>query len=77
MLQNIFFGKRGQSLVSLLMFVMGIMANAQCSLTGWKKFSQTEQSSIAVKEDGTIWMWGNNTNGIKGDGTENTEDRIL
>lgn len=58
MLQNVFFGKRGQSLVSLLMFVMGIMANAQCSLTGWKKFSQTEQSSIAVKEDGTIWMWG-------------------
>ena len=69
MLQNVFFGKRGQSLVSLLMFVMGIMANAQCSLTGWKKFSQTEQSSIAVKEDGTIWMWGNNTNGIKGDDT--------
>lgn len=66
MFKNVSIGKAMMTAFSLC---VGVMMNAQCSLTGWKKFVQTEQSSIALKEDGTIWMWGANTDGIKGDGT--------
>ncbi|WP_434981167.1 T9SS type A sorting domain-containing protein [Daejeonia sp. YH14] len=66
MLQNVFFKK---AVFTLSLLFLSVALNAQCSTTGWKKFTQTEQSSIALKEDGTIWMWGANTSGIKGDGT--------
>lgn len=73
MLQNVFFGKRWQSLVSLLMFLLAVMANAQCSLTGWKKVEQGENFSIALKEDGTLWFWGLSTYGL-GNGVGNSEE---
>ncbi len=66
MLQKVFFQK---AVFTLSLLFLSVALNAQCSTTGWKKFTQTEQSSIALKEDGTIWMWGANTSGIKGDGT--------
>lgn len=61
------FTKIEHILFYMLFFSIGV--SAQCSLTGWKQFSQTEHSSIALKEDGTIWVWGGNTEGIAGNGT--------
>ncbi|HCM34027.1 MULTISPECIES: T9SS type A sorting domain-containing protein [Chryseobacterium] len=54
--------------IMALLLSFNIM-NAQCSLTGWKKFSQGETFSVALKEDGTLWMWGQNINSILGNGS--------
>ncbi|MFC3159647.1 Por secretion system C-terminal sorting domain-containing protein [Chryseobacterium arachidis] len=54
---------------SLLMFFLSLNVNAQCSLTGWSKLAQGENFSIALKQDGTLWIWGRNLYGILGDGT--------
>lgn len=65
-----FFGNRGREVAfALLLLLLSMNLSAQCSTTGWKKFSQGETFSIALKEDGTLWMWGQNSNGVKGDGT--------
>jgi len=55
--------------ISLLVLLVSLSLNAQCSLTGWKKVSQGENYSIALKEDGTIWIWGQNTYGLLGNGS--------
>jgi hypothetical protein len=55
------------ALVSLLLCVC-INVNAQCTNSSWKKLSQGTNFSIALKTDGTIWMWGLNSNGVRGNG---------
>ena len=57
------------SLGLLLLLLSGFNLNAQCSLTGWSKISQGENYTIALKQDGTLWFWGQNTYGLLGDGS--------
>ncbi|MFC6269778.1 T9SS type A sorting domain-containing protein [Frigoriflavimonas asaccharolytica] len=42
---------------------------AQCSTTGWVKIEKGLYHSVALKSDGTIWMWGLNTQGLLGNGS--------
>lgn len=51
----------------MILFSLGV--SAQCSLTGWAKVSQGENFSVALKEDGTLWVWGRNLYGLLGNGT--------
>jgi hypothetical protein len=37
--------------------------------TNWKQVSAGYQSTAAIKTDGTLWLWGNNTYGNLGDNT--------
>ena len=37
--------------------------------TNWKKISVGGSHTAAIKTDGTLWMWGSNTNGRLGDNT--------
>ncbi|MGC4041401.1 MAG: T9SS type A sorting domain-containing protein [Flavobacterium sp.] len=56
----------------LLMFTMLVFyqnGNSQCSTTGWQKLSQGENFTLALKADGTIWMWGVSFDGIMGTGS--------
>ena len=55
------------SAVILMAFQMN--ANAQCSETAWKKITQGENFSVALKEDGSLWVWGRNLYGLLGNGT--------
>lgn len=53
----------------ILLLIIQINVSAQCSTTGWKKVAQGENFSVALKEDGTLWVWGRNLYGLLGDGT--------
>jgi len=53
-----------KTLLLLLIFSF-LQINAQC----WKTISAGNNHNIALKPDGTLWGWGNNTNGQIGDGT--------
>lgn len=62
--------KRKNTLLGLvLLLVLQTNMSAQCSTTGWEKVSQGENYSIGLKEDGTIWIWGQNTYGLLGNGS--------
>lgn len=41
-------------------------------LTGWKTVSSGQQTSLAIREDGTLWAWGRNLEGQIGDNTKTT-----
>lgn len=43
--------------------------SAQCSESGWSKVVQGENFTVALKQDGTLWVWGRNLWGLLGDGT--------
>ncbi|MBS7230291.1 T9SS type A sorting domain-containing protein [Flavobacterium psychroterrae] len=49
----------------LLLIFSCLQINAQC----WKTIVPGNNHNIALKPDGTLWGWGNNTNGQIGDGT--------
>ena len=40
------------------------------SLTGVSKIAGSGYQTLAIKSDGTLWVWGNNANAAVGDGTE-------
>lgn len=50
----------------LFVVAFNIQLVAQC----WDTVSVGERHSVAIKTDGTLWAWGDNTDGQIGDGTE-------
>lgn len=54
-----------RKLIFLLIISMSLSTNAQC----WKTVSSSGHYSIAIKSDGTLWGWGENSSGQLGDGT--------
>lgn len=61
--------KRGNfALAAILLLTFCITINGQCSNNAWKQLSQGQNFSIALKTDGTIWMWGLNDSGVRGNG---------
>ncbi len=43
--------------------------------TNWKQVSTGVSHTAAVKTNGTLWVWGSNTNGQIGDNTSGTTHR--
>jgi alpha-tubulin suppressor-like RCC1 family protein len=51
-------------------FSLGTLSPAQTgTATNWKSLSAGSFFNLALKEDGTLWGWGNNNDGQIGDGT--------
>ena len=70
MKQIVFFGNKTKTaMFSLFMLLFGLSVSAQCSLTSWKKVAQGENFTVALKEDGSLWVWGRNLYGLLGNGT--------
>ncbi|TDX82597.1 putative secreted protein (Por secretion system target) [Epilithonimonas xixisoli] len=55
--------------ISSLAILASLSMNAQCSLTGYKNLSQGESFTVALKDDGSLWLWGYNNFGLSGNGT--------
>ena len=47
-----------------------VMASGTTPFSGVKAIAASYNHSIALKEDGTVWAWGKNTDGQLGDGTK-------
>lgn len=70
MLQTLLILKSKKSTaISLLVLLLSLNVSAQCSLTNWKKVAQGENFTVALKEDGSLWVWGRNLYGLLGNGT--------
>lgn len=62
--------KQKKALLGLvILLILQTNMSAQCSLTGWSKIAQGENFTVALKQDGTLWVWGRNLYGLLGDGT--------
>ena len=48
-----------------LLFLFPCLIFAQC----WQKVSVSSTHTLAIKTDGTLWAWGDNSYGQLGDGT--------
>ena len=56
--------------VILAVFLVSLpFFNTYAENNGFVKIEAIRGRVMALKEDGTVWVWGNNTNGIMGDGT--------
>ena len=49
----------------LIFFLKAIEINGQGNC--WKEIAAGEDHSLAIKNDGTLWAWGNNISGQLGD----------
>lgn len=58
-------------LISLILVLLSFKSKAQC----WQSVACGREYSLAVKTDGTLWAWGDNSYGCFGDGT--TNDKII
>jgi alpha-tubulin suppressor-like RCC1 family protein len=66
------FGQLGQGVTDLTPHdIPGLVGTA----TDWAFLSAGDLHSLAVKRNGTVWVWGDNTSGQLGDGT--TADRAI
>ena len=54
-----------KKIVLLICFCFIAIVDAQC----WKSVSAGSYFTMAIKDDGTLWAWGNNSIGQLGDGT--------
>ncbi len=61
-------GKK-QLLAGALLVASQVNLNAQCNLSGYKKMSQGESFTVALKNDSSLWLWGYNNYGVSGNGT--------
>jgi alpha-tubulin suppressor-like RCC1 family protein len=53
----------------LISFVIAVQVTAQC----WSKVSAGGMHTLALKNDGSLWAWGNNFYGQLGDGTNSNK----
>lgn len=68
------FSNQAKGIIVGGLLLMAQLFSAQCSETGWAKVAQGENFTVALKSDGTLWVWGRNLYGLLGDGTgANTE----
>jgi len=56
-------------LAGALSLFFQLNVDAQCSNTGYKKTSQGESFTVALKTDGSLWLWGYNNYGLSGNST--------
>ena len=56
-----------KNLTLILFLIFALNSYSQC----WKEISCGWTYTVALKEDGTLWAWGQNTNGQLGDSTYN------
>lgn len=56
---------KNQTLIIFLLLLMSNFSFAQC----WSKITSGSYHILAIKNDGTLWGWGNNSRGELGDGT--------
>lgn len=52
-------------IITIIFFLDSNSALAQC----WQNIQAGYNHTLAIKNDGTLWAWGNNSNGKLGDGT--------
>ncbi|AZA88477.1 T9SS C-terminal target domain-containing protein [Chryseobacterium shandongense] len=54
--------------IIIVVIVFNLNVHAQCTLTGYSKVTQGQNFSAAIKNDGSLWVWGIGVNGIDGSG---------
>lgn len=54
--------------IIIIVIVFNLNVHAQCTLRGSSKVTQGQNFSAAIKNDGSLWVWGIGVNGIDGSG---------